>query len=261
VACLSLVLALATGCVTTHHDSLQPAPVAADQPHESAEQQRIEAAQIHTDLGQRYMERGQLETALDKLKTALQFDADYAPANTVIAVLYERIGKLQLAEQYYRKAAALEPDKGAPNNNLGQFLCKLGRVDESIKYFNKAVADPFYQTPAIAYLNAGTCLIKAGRVQEAITPLRNALSLQPSNADALFQMANALTLQKVYFHARAFIQRFEALGQPNPDALLLGYRIETGLGEREVARQYAQRLRDQFPDSEQARSLNPQATP
>ena len=230
-------------------------------PQESAAEQRRNAAEVHTELGQRYMQRGQLEQALGKLKKALGFDPSYVPAHTVIAVLYERIGKLAEAEQHYRKAVELAPKKGATNNNLGQFLCKIGKVNESLNYFSRAVADPFYKTPGIAYLNAGTCLMKINQPARAITQLRSALAINPDDADALFQMASAMAQQKDYFHARAFIQRFESLSQPRPESLLLGYKIERGLGEREVARQYAKKLQDQFPDSDQARSLQGQKSP
>lgn len=253
---LMLGLLAVTGCMSSREGGTRDSL-----PRESAAEQQENAAQVHTELGQRYLQRGQLETALEKLKKALNFDPEYVPAHTVIAVLYERIGKLALAEQHYRRAVELDPDKGATNNNLGQFLCKIGKVDESLKYFSKAVSDPFYQTPAAAYRNAGTCLLKIGQTEQAIQQLRNALQLEPNNADALFQMANALVQQKDYFHARAFIQRFEALGQPRPESLMLGYQIEMGLGEREVAREYATKLRSQFPDSEQAHSLESQHSP
>ncbi|HET8900194.1 MAG TPA: type IV pilus biogenesis/stability protein PilW [Rhodanobacteraceae bacterium] len=258
---VALCASVLAGCVTTRHSSMEPAATAGEQPRESAQDQRTDAARVHTELGQRYMQRGQLEMALDKLKTALEFDPDYVPANTVIAVLYERIGKLQLAEKYYRIAQKIEPDKGPANNNLGQFLCKIGRIDESIKYFNQAVADPFYKTPTAALLNEGTCLLKANRPSQATEPLRHALALRPDSPEALYLMASALTEQKDYFHARAFIQRFEASGRPSADALLLAYRIETGLGDADVAQQYAKRLRNEFPDSEQTRSLSSRVNP
>lgn len=246
-----------TACATSQSSSTGDSQL----PQESASEQRRNAAEVHTELGQRYMQRGQLEQALEKLQKALAFDEDYVPANTVIAVLYERIGKLALAEKYYRRAETLAPDKGSTNNNLGQFLCKIGKVDESLNYFSKAVADPFYQTPAAAYLNAGSCLLKIHKPAQAIEQLRNALAVNPDDADALFQMASALVQQKDYFHARAFIQRFEALGHPRPEALMLGYTIEKGLGELEIARKYAKKLQSQFPDSDQARRLQGQTSP
>ncbi|MDN5924228.1 MAG: type IV pilus biogenesis/stability protein PilW [Xanthomonadales bacterium] len=258
---VGLLGSLVVGCSSSPYHAVPDAGSNAQQPHETAAEKRRSAAQIHTELAQRYMQRGQLEEALTKLKEALKFDAKYTPAHTVIAVLYQKIGKYDLAEQQYRAAVKLEPDQGAVNNNLGQFLCAQGKVEESIGYFKKAVADPFYDTPAAAYTNAGSCLMKLHQAHAAELQLQNALSLQPKDPVTLLLMAKSMVAQQDYFHARAFIQRFDALGSPNPAALLLGYQIEKQLGDRKATQHYLKTLRNQFPDSEQSRSLNGLTTP
>ncbi|HEX7112942.1 MAG TPA: type IV pilus biogenesis/stability protein PilW [Mizugakiibacter sp.] len=222
----------------------------------SAADKREDAAQIHTQLGQSYLEQGDLKTALDKLTKALQFDPNYAPAHTVIAVVYERIGQNDQAEQHYRRAVELEPKKGIPNNNLGAFLCRDGKVEESIRYFRTAIADPFYATPDTAYTNAGTCELKLNQADAAEADFRKAVQTNPQNREALFQLARVLYGKHDLFHARAFIQRFDGIGEPTAESLLLGHDIEAGLGNAEGAQDYAKRLRNQFPDSEQARSLD-----
>jgi type IV pilus assembly protein PilF len=252
VLMLGLLLPLA-GCVTTHTDSN---PIGKNMPQTSKADQAVEAARIHTELGQRYLASGDLQTALAKLTTALQFDPNYAPAHTVIAVVYERINQLPEAEVHYRKAVALEPGKGDPNNNLGLFLCSTGRYTEANVYFQKAVTDPFYQTPDIALTNEGICQLRNHEVVPAEANFRSALAHNAKNADALFQLAKALYLNNDAFRARAFIQRFDALGAPTAAALKLGYDIETRLGNQDGALTYKTRLQNQFPDSEQARALN-----
>ena len=57
------------------------------------------------------------------------------------------------------------------------------------------------------------------------------------------------------FRARAFLQRFDALGQPTAASLKLGHDIETRMGNPEGAQNYRKRLLSQFPDSEQAHAL------
>ena len=249
---LSLLLSLA-GCVTTHTDSN---PIGKNMPRASKADQAVEAARVHTELGQRYLASGDLQTALAKLTIALQFDPNYAPAHTVIAVIYERINQPAEAEMHYRKAVALEPTKGDTNNNLGLFLCSTGRYAESYGYFQKAVADPFYQTPDIALTNQGICQLQNHEVVAAQASFRGALARNANNAEALFQLAKALYLNNDAFRARAFIQRFDALGAPTAAALKLGYDIESHLGDRDGALTYRTRLQTQFPDSEQARALN-----
>ncbi|WP_404540662.1 type IV pilus biogenesis/stability protein PilW [Dyella agri] len=251
---LSLALA---GCVTSGGSNGQGASNLAKA---SKADQRQDAARVHTDLAQHYLASGDLENALAKLQLALKFDPDYAPAHTVIALVYEKINNQPEAELHYRKAVELEPIKGGPNNNLGQFLCRTGKAQESIGYFRKAVADPFYTTPDVALTNAGICQMQTNDMSGAEASFRDAIARNPSNGDALFHLAEVLYRQGDAFRARAFIQRFDALGNANAAALKLGYDIESRLGNTDAAQTYLRRLQSQFPDSEQARALKTTAS-
>lgn len=251
------LLALA-GCVTTTDSNNT---LTTRMPRTSKAADSRDAARIHTELGQQYMANGDLQTALEKLTKALQFDPSYAPAHTVVAVLYERIGKLPEAELHYRRAVELEPSKGDANNNLGAFLCKTGRYAEGESYFAKAVADPFYQTPDVAWTNDGLCRLGAQDRAGAEASFRRAVERNPQNGEALLQLANVLYLNNDAFRANAFLQRYDALGRPTPVALKLGHDIESRLGNKDAALNYRRRLQSQFPDSEQAHALDATARP
>lgn len=225
---------------------------------ESAASERSEAARVNTELGQKYMQQGKLEFALEKLNKALSYDSNYADAHTVIAVLYERIGDMKQAEEHYRRAAQIKSKGGNELNNYGAFLCKIGRYDEAAGYFERAMTDPFYNTPEVALTNAGTCLLKAGKLDAAEQPLRAALDRAPNNSEALFQLASVLYEKGEYFKARAFMQRFEALGMVRPESLMLGRNIELRLGNGGAASDYTRRLLQSFPESQQARALTAQ---
>ncbi|MET0232332.1 MAG: type IV pilus biogenesis/stability protein PilW [Rhodanobacteraceae bacterium] len=225
---------------------------------DSARTEKAEAARVHTELGQKYMQQGKLEIALDNLNKALAYDNDYADAHTVIAVLYERIGNQKEAEEHYKRAAQIKSKGGNELNNYGAFLCKAGRYDEAVGYFERAVADPFYKTREVALTNAGTCLLKGGKKDQAETVLRQALDRAPDNAEALFQLSEVLYEKGEYFKARAFMQRFEGVGKPRPESLMLGRNIELRLGNASAASDYTRRLLQSFPESQQARELNAQ---
>lgn len=259
---LGLALPLA-GCVTVGgntNGNNGGGQSTAKVPQVSKAQQNRDAARIHTELAQHYMSTGDMQDALAKLQLAIKFDPNYAPAHTVIAFVYERINNLPEAEANYRKAEALEPTKGDPNNNLGLFLCRHGKEQESISYFQKAVADPFYATPDAALTNAGICQMNGGDMAGAQTSFRDAIARNPNNGDALFHLAEVLYRQGNAFGARAFIQRFDALGRPTAASLQLGYDIESRLGNTDAAQNYLKRLRSQFPGSEATRAPNATST-
>lgn len=250
-ALVVVLLAALAGCATSGGNGMKK---------ESAESKREEAARVNTDLGQQYMRQGKLELALEKLNRALEFDAGYVDAHTVIAVLYETINDPVKAGEHYKRAAELKPKGGAVNNNYGWYLCRSGKFAESQVYFERALADPFYQTPSLALSNSGACLLKAGRRDEAEATLRRALALDPNDAEALLQLGSVLYDKGEFFNARAFVQRHEGLSSARPDALLLGRNVELRLGNGDAAREYTRKLLQSFPNSEQARLLNAQAT-
>jgi type IV pilus assembly protein PilF len=214
-----------------------------------------QAAEVNTSLGAEYLERGQYEVALEKLRKAVRSDRRYAPAHTVLAVLYEHIGETDLAEEHYRRAVEISPENGDVNNNYGVFLCQSEREDLALKHLMKAVDDPFYQTPEVALANAGSCELQRGHLDSAEKFLRQSLEYDAEFPDALLPLASIYFRKGEYLRARAFLQRFEASGTETAESLYLGYRIETRLKDSRAAADYAGRLRQRFPDSEQLEKL------
>ena len=216
---------------------------------------KASAAEINVSLGQSYMSQGKLEIAKQKLDRALALDPNLPDAHTVIAVLYERINDPASAERHYKRAAELAPKTGVVNNNYGTFLCKNGKYAEADRYYERALQDPFYDTPAVALTNRGTCALKWKRPELAEESFRKALQLSPNQPEALLSIAEILYGKGDYFRARAFVQRHDAGGTAGPGALMLAMRIEEQLGDRRAAREYRKRLMEQFPESEQAQQL------
>ena len=237
---LPVLVLLLTACTST------PGPV-------DEESDARKAAETNTALGQGYMQREQYEIALEKLKRAVAYDNTYAPAHTVLGILYETIGELDLAEKEYAEAVTYDPDDGDINNNYGAFLCSVGKGKGADQYFLKAVKDPFYKTPEVAYLNAGNCALSEGDLDKADVFLRQSLGYNDKMPSALISMADVNYQTGNYLRARAFLQRFGSVGAWDEDSLLLGYRIESKLGDAKSANRYRVELLSLFPDSSQAR--------
>jgi len=218
----------------------------------------VRAAEINARLGVAYFERGQLELAMELLQTALSHDEQHVPAHVTLAMIHEQIGDERRARQHYRQAARLAPNDGGTLNSYAVFLCRNGEFDQAEDYFMRAVSDPFYGTPAVAWANAGACARRAGDPARASQYLRQAIELEPGFPDALYNLAEVYYQQGDAFRARAFLQRYEAVVEPEPGALLLGFQIESDLGNAGDARRYASRLEGGFPDSEQLRELRRQ---
>jgi type IV pilus assembly protein PilF len=217
-------------------------------PNKSDEELR-KAAETNTALGRQYMERGQHEVALEKLKRAVAYDKSYAPAHSMLAILYETIGETEQAGEEYRLAVKHDPQGGEVNNNYGAFLCGSGKREEAERYFLAAVEDPFYPTPEIALSNAGSCALARGDLDKAESFLRQSLERDDKLGAALLPMAEVSYRKESFLQARAFLQRYEAAGPVSQESLSLGYRIESRLGDQKAAERYRGELLERYPGS------------
>jgi type IV pilus assembly protein PilF len=205
------------------------------------------AAELNTQLGQEYMARGQYEVALEKLKKAVASDDNYAPAHTMLAVLYESLGETDNAGRHFEAAVRADPSDGDVNNNYGAFLCRSGKPRGVDRYFETALQDPFYQTPEVAMANAGACALQRGDEEQGEKYLRQSLAYDPQFPDALLALAGLSYERSDLLRARAFLQRYDIAGEMTPQSLLLGYRIETDLNNLEQASRYRTELIQNFP--------------
>jgi type IV pilus assembly protein PilF len=232
-----VVMCAATGCSTTASGPMQSNPKT--------------AADLNAQLGLAYMQKGNNEEALKKLKHALELNPDSASANHFIAELYRKLGKSHEAETHYRKAMSLTPSDPMLLNNYGVFLCSQGRLGEAVKKFLAAVKQPFYKTPEVAYANAGLCALQIPDTAKAEEYFRSALRLNPRMPDALYELADLNFKQQKYLHARAFVQRYLDVAEPNPQILWLAVRVERKLGDEAAAAEYAEQLKERFPTADE----------
>jgi type IV pilus assembly protein PilF len=216
-----------------------------------------EAARINLQLGVDYARKDELDLAVEKLNRASRQDPDLALAHSTIAYVYAAKGMGELAEQHYRKAISLDSDDASLRNNFGVFLCSHNKAAEAQRYFVQAATNNNYATPAVAWTNAGVCARRTPDLDAAERYFREALQVNPQFPDALAQMALLAYQKKDYLRCRAFLQRFETVGQPTPETLWVASLNERQLGDVDAAREYESRLKREFPDSEQAANLKP----
>ncbi|MFN2308438.1 MAG: type IV pilus biogenesis/stability protein PilW [Gammaproteobacteria bacterium] len=213
------------------------------------------AAKDNVELATYYMREGQRAVALDLLLKAVEQDPDLPVAHNTLAVLYEGLGETDKANRHFRRALSLDPKDSQAHNNYGSFLCKTQGWAAAEGHFLKAAGNPLYETPELAYTNAGTCANSAGHPDKAEEYWRKALSLNPRYPLPLLQMARLGVAQQNYLSARAYLQRLHEVARPTPESLWLGIQTERVLGDKNAEASYSLFLRNNFPDSPQTKLL------
>jgi type IV pilus assembly protein PilF len=219
-----------------------------EDPHEA---QRLLARERATAAAHA-LQAGDLAQAAQLARQALDGDRSQVDAHTVLALVAERQGRTEEAGEHYAAAAKLAPTSGIALNNYGVWLCGAGRAAESLPLFDRALADPAYRTRAGALANAGNCALRTGQSARAERDLRQALELDPAEPTALAGMARVEYAAGDYLQARAFSERRLAAATATPEVLQLASQIEQKLGDAAASARYVQRMRDQFPLSQQA---------
>jgi len=214
-----------------------------------------QAALLNVQLAISYIEREQYGVAQEKLDKAIEQDPENVDAYTSMAYLKRKVNEFEQAENYYLEALEIKSTNPNIHNNYGGLLCQMGRYDDALEEIKLAYEDPFYETPYLAYANAGICLLDKGDYKQAEKMLRKALRDQPNYAGALIAMAEIGIKTEKYLMARAYIQRYHAIVQPSAESLWLQIQSEKALGAQEHYIKYARKLLNDFPDSDEAGML------
>lgn len=247
------LLALVAGCATQTPSENVPLPDTGTIVGEPSSPQN--RAKLHTELASMYFQRGSIAVALQELRTAVAADPTYAPAHSMLGLVYMTLRENQLAEESFQRALKYAPNDPDINHNYGTFLCQTGHEQQSIAYFMRAIRDPLYRTPGKSYASAGVCEMRSGKTKEAELDFGRALTLQPNEPLALLEFGELRYKQGNYLEARTLVRRFNEIVGPTAGSLWLALRVERKLGQADAEANDAAELRRRFPGSPEYQRL------
>lgn len=222
---------------------------------------RDEAAAVNTELALAYMRQDDLASARDKIEKALEQNPRTAKTQMTAGFIYDRLKDQRKARSHFEQAVRLGKDDPDVLNNAAAYFCRTGEYKRGEQYLIQAADSALNRSPDVAWSNAGRCAKADGRAKDAEQHYRKALALNPKQPEALVQLAEIALGNGNGLQARAFLERYAAVGPVTASTLMLGHRIETSLGDTEQARRYALRIKDEFPTSAEASQLFDEAQP
>jgi tetratricopeptide (TPR) repeat protein len=156
--------------------------------YETALKTRPDAPKLWLGLGLSYYFVSRLQDAEQALRKALALDPRYEVAYVVLGDLFEQSGKLDEAIATFGRVIEIKPDLYLPYYYYGKLASKEGgkKTGEAIEKLRKAIA--LNPTFADAHYELGKALAQAGRPEEAIGELNRSLELNPSLAQSHYQL-------------------------------------------------------------------------
>jgi tetratricopeptide (TPR) repeat protein len=143
-------------------------------------------AMCYVHLGDVYARQKDYPKSEEAFKKALELDPSSADAYDRLAVVYNAQGRMDQAAEAAAKAAEIHGAAGGGNAtsafNAGAILVNSGKSAEAQVQFQRAIRlDP---SMAEAYYQLGLALVGTGNVAEAIKSLEQYLALAPKGPNA-----------------------------------------------------------------------------
>jgi len=154
--------------------------------------------EAHYNLGRLYLDRQGYSEAIAELKTAVDLRPGDANAHNNLGLALKHNRDLNGALEQYQQAVRLNPKLASAQNNLANVLYLKRDFNGAIEHYRAAVAlqpkgpkmtDLERTTLADTHMNLGSVLDDAGRPDEAIAEYKEALSLQPRDAKAHYNLS------------------------------------------------------------------------
>ncbi|MFT4929498.1 MAG: TolB-like protein, partial [Phenylobacterium sp.] len=153
------------------------------------------ALAIDSQLGEAYASQGLMLIPLDPVKSeesfkqAIALNPSYAMAYMWYATLLKHTGDMDQVQKMYEKAFELDPKSPVAAFNIAWRYYEAGNEEKALELFSHIIAnDPYYPG---AYGLMGSILSKKGRLDQAIDMLKRALTIDPTNQDAVMGLLMA----------------------------------------------------------------------
>lgn len=140
-------------------------------------------------LARVYLDMARASRAREELEAALEQASGRPEVLSLLGEAERQLGNAKRSVELNRQALKAEPAFVQARYYLGLALLDLRQYAEAIRELQLVVKSG--ANPAEAALGLGTAYLKAGRVSEALTALRESARLEPARPDTHLQLARA----------------------------------------------------------------------
>jgi type IV pilus assembly protein PilF len=140
----------------------------------------------HQQQGELFLNKGisliemkQFNNATKELIQAEKYSPNNPNVHYFLGIAYDGKGMRNKAIEEFKKAISLREDYSEAHNYLGVLYLDIESWDEAIKEFDRALANPLYDTPAMALYNSGLANYAKKYYQISITKYQEALQKEP----------------------------------------------------------------------------------
>ena len=180
-------------------------------------------------LGMSYYFASNIDRGEQALRQAIRLAPDSAVAYVVLGDLLQQTGRFVGAAANFQQAMHLQPHSFAPYYYYGSVTARLGgeHLNNAIAALRQAVL--LNPTFAEAHYELGKCLADQGRTLDAVHELKTSLSLEPGLARSHYQLGKIFEKMGKTAQAREQFQLFAAASEKqHAHDLIRGLIVQIG---------------------------------
>ena len=173
-----------------------------------ARQTGIASRSVEGQLGIYLAETGSADEAIPLLEALVSVDRPELDPLNALGIAYARRGEPDRALETFERVLAIDPDSGMAFENMGAVHLQRGDLDAASVAFERAV------TLAPRSSRAHVVQSQSGDRQAALRSWTEAVELDPTNFDALFNLATELVNAGDIPTARPYLEQFVRAAPP-----------------------------------------------
>ena len=243
------------GCAAPQRSQPALAPLKTDLPSGPTRADPKATVSVALQLATAYYQSRQYQTAMQALDKAHEIEPDNPRVLTLYGLILSELNDPVRARAALERAVKLAPGDTDASHNLATWLCTHQAPREGIEAFRRTLTLAGNMQIGNTYAALGQCQVRAGQEQLAAASFERALAYEAFNPAALYGLAEILLRRNQADAARPLAARLGRVMPASPETLWLSIRIERALGNQADLKMFAEDLRNQFPESPQARSL------
>jgi tetratricopeptide (TPR) repeat protein len=185
------------------------------------------------NLGVALLEQYKYKEGADAFTRALKLDPNLQLARINLSIALFNVPDLLGAQREAEKAASANPNAPQPPYILGLIAKSQNRTDDAIAAFQRVLKIDARDTGA--NVNLGQLYAQQKKYMEAIAVFRTAISVEPYNMTALYNLGLALTRAGQAAEGKEMIARFQQLRQSGAGTTIGQNYLEQGRYSEAVA--------------------------
>ena len=207
------------------------------------------SAEVNYQRASQYYQHGNLDQALQTAEQNVKIYPDHAYTHQLIGLINQKLGHNTHATQSMAQALRLAPKDAGIANNYASLLCARKNYAKAEKYYLAAANYPNNTQPEIAWTNAGLCALRAGQNNKAKSFFEQAITVNPEQTPALYQLAKLALKSDHIQAANAYLEKYLQHDTHTAKTLLLAAKIENAQHNAKGVEAYLGMLRATFPYS------------